>query len=266
MVTPGLFLLAAAQAASPSAPQAEICTMLTPRGDVVRAAALAWSSDGSRLGLVPVPGGIWPREAIVGMRRTAETRGARPRFVFGDSSGVILEFGDRFTGRPARAVTLFRNAAAGPYLPLAYGYCEFGPAPQAEDAADTSTQPASVGAGIPAFDPALWPERDCAMLLGDGRRVRITFDLRDGGGVALTSPELWGERRIVAAIGWSANGVGVFDNDGGPTGTAVSYGTRSVSSVARLIRFERIGGRTATNLSGYAFCGAATTVRRAVAQ
>jgi hypothetical protein len=267
MVIAALFLAMASQAASPPGPQAEICTLLTPRGDAVRIAAMSWSTEGDRLGLIPVAGTIWPRETIAGARNRFDRSPAGPRrFIFGDAHGVVFELGERLAGRPARSATLFRNAEEGPGLPLAFGYCERGPAPDAEDALDTSVQPASVGAGIPAFDTALWPETDCAMLLGDGRRVRISFDLQGRSGVALTSPDLWGGHRVVADMRWLESGAGLFDHDGGPSGTAMNYGSRTGSSVARLIRFQQIGGGAAAGLNGYAICGASTTVRRAVAQ
>jgi hypothetical protein len=265
VVSVALLFAAAAFQASPSIPQAELCTLVTPRGDVVRVAAMAWSTDGSRLGLVPVAGSAWPREAIAGLRNRADRgREAPPQFVFGDAQGVVFEFGPRLAGRAGRSATLFRKAEDGTGLPLAFGYCERGPAPAAEDAIDTAVQPAAVGANIPAFDPALWPETDCAMLLGDGRQLRIAFDLQGRDGVALTSPGLWGGRRIVADMRWLNGAAGVFDHDGGPTGTAANYGAGT--SAAKLIRFQRIGGDAAEGLNGYAICGYPTVVRRAAAQ
>lgn len=256
-----LSLLAAVQ----GAPQAEICTLLTPRGDAVRVAAMAWSTDGSRLGLVPATGSAWPREAIAGVRNRADRgRNAPPQFTFGDAHGVVFEFGPRLAGRPGRSATLFRRAEDGTGLPLAFGYCELGPAPDAEDAVDTSVQPASVGAGIPAFDPALWPQTDCAILLGDGRQLRLVFDLQDRDGVALTSAGLWGGHRIVADMRWLNASAGLFDHDGGPSGTAANY--VSGSSAAKLIRFQRIGGDVADGLAGYAICGFGTIERRPAAQ
>lgn len=263
MVIAALFLAAASQAAA----QAEICTLVTPRGDTIRVAAMAWSSDGTRLGLVPAAGSAWPREAIAGVRNRAAGRPAGPpRFLFGDAHGLVFEFGQRLAGRTARSATLFRNAEEGSGLPLAFGYCALGPAPEALDAVDTSVQTASAGAGIPAFDPVLWPERDCAMLLGDGRQVRLNFDLQGRDGVAVTSPGLWGGRRVVADMRWLDGAAGVFDHDGGPSGTAANYGSSSGSSAVKLIRFQRIGGDAAANLTGYAICGYPTVERRAVAQ
>lgn len=261
------FLLAAASQAAAPAAQAEICTLVTPRGDAVRVAAMSWSEDGNLLGLIPVAGTVWPRDTLAGERNSFDRSGAgQHRFVFGNEHGVVFELGPRLAGRPARAATLFRNAAAGPDLPLAFGYCEIGTAPEAVEAIATSVQPQSVGAGIPAFDPALWPESDCAMLLGDGRQVRVHFDLQGQTAVALASPGLWGGRRIVADMRWLNGSAGIFDHDGGPSGTAANYGSRSSSSAAKLIRFQRIGGGAAESLNGYAICGYATTVRRAAEQ
>ncbi|HTU12767.1 MAG TPA: hypothetical protein VMG08_17895 [Allosphingosinicella sp.] len=267
MVIGAFLLAAAAQAAAPAAAQAEICTLVTPRGDLVRVAAMAWSSDGTQLGLIPVAGGVWPREAIVGTRnRAGRGRAGGPRFLFGNARGLAFELGERLASQPARSATLFRNAESGPGLPLAFGYCAFGPAPPAEDAVDTSAQPAAVGADIPAFDPALWPEQDCAMLLGDGRRIRLGFDLRGRDAVSLSSAELWGGRRLMADMRWLPSGVGLFDHDGGPTGTAANYGVDSGSSAAKLISFQSLGGNAAESLKGYAICGYQAVVRRAVAQ
>lgn len=261
MVIAALSLLAAVQAA----PQAEVCTLVTPRGDAVHVAAMAWSSDGSRLGLVPVSGGVWPREAIVGTRvSTGHNRGAPPRFVFGDAHGLVFELGPRLAGRTDRAATLFRNGADGPGLPLAFGYCAMGPAPAADDAVDSTAQPASAVANIPAFDPALWPESDCAMLFGDGRQARVNFDLQGRDSVAITSPALWDGHRVVADLRWLDQAAGVFDHDGGPTGTAANYGAGS--SAVKLIRFQRFGGGAPESLNGYAICGYAAVVRRAAQQ
>jgi hypothetical protein len=256
--------LALAAQASP-ARQAEICALVTPRGDTVRVAALAWSNDGSRLGLAPSAGSVWPREAIVGTRNRTDARPeAPPQFVFGGANGLVFEFGPRLAGRTGRSATLFRRAEDGTGLPLAFGYCERGPEPAVEDAADSTAQPAAVGMNIPAFDPALWPENDCAMLLGDGRQIRVNFDLQGRDGVALTSPDLWSGRRVVADMRWLNDAAGVFDHDGGPSGTAANY--RAGASAVKLIRFQRIGGGAPEGLNGYAICGYATVVRRAAEQ
>jgi hypothetical protein len=254
------------QAATPAVPQGEICTLVTPRGDAVRVAAMPWSTDGSRLGLVPMAGSAWPREAIAGVRNpAAPNRQAPPQFSFGNArSGVVFEFGPRLAGRMDRSATLFRKAEDGTGLPLAFGYCARGPAPDTEDAVDTSVQPASVGADIPAFDVALWPQDDCAMLLSDGRQLRINFDLPSRTSVALTSPGLWGGRRLVTDMRWLNGRAGMFDHDGGPTGTAANYGNGT--SAAKLIRFQRLGDGAGDGLSGYAICGYETVVRRATAQ
>src|ERR1700710_2336314 len=181
-------------AVPPPAQQAEICSLVTPRGDAIHFAAMAWSRDGSRLGLAPVDGSSWPADAIVGTRSPTPGGG----FVFGHGRGIAFDLGDRVTGRLDRSATLFGNEGRG--LPLAFGFCRLGPAPDVADAVDTLVQPAAVGADIAAFDPQHWPSDRCALLLSDGRRMRFAYHVSAGNRMRLSSADLWPGGPVIATI------------------------------------------------------------------
>lgn len=257
MVTASLLLAAALQAAAApaasAAPPAEICALVTPRGDVLHFAAMPWSEDGSRLGLAPAQGSAWPADAIVGTRNRAG------RFGFGREGGVVFELGARVAGRLARSATLYRNQGDG--LPLAFGFCQPGPAPDVADAVDTSAQPAAVGADIPAFDPQNWPIEDCGLLLSDGRRVRFGYHHVGPDRVNLTSADLWPGETVTASSGEDGKTAAqVFRRPGGPDGVVslVVVPPRGAS----LIRILHLGVATAPDLTAYGICGYREVVRR----
>jgi hypothetical protein len=250
MVMASLLVAAALQAAIPSpSSQAEICSLITPSGEVIHFAAMAWSQDGSRLGLAPVGGSVWPADAIVGTRSSAAAGG----FIFGHGAGISFELSERVAGRTDRSATLFGHEGRG--LPLAFGFCQLGPAPDVADAIDTVAQPASVGANIAAFDSQHWPRNHCALLLTDGRRMRFTHAISGRDQMRLSSAELWPGGPVTVAIRPTPkNATGIFfGREGGPEGVETAVAVPPLATV--LFRIAQLGAPAAQELIAYGICG-----------
>jgi hypothetical protein len=251
MVNAGL-LLAALQAVSTASPPVPNCALVTPRGDDIR--FFIWTDEGKDdARLSPLPSAAWPRATVVGVRRME--RGVR--FDIGSREGFVFELGAPTPGEAQRTATLFLRRGQYATLPVAYGYCQ--DAPVTIDPPEPGDQ-SVVGADDPAFDPDLWPDDDCGLVLGDGRRTRFTFRLQRSA-VRLQSADLWSGRPVTTPISWSPSGnVGLFSQRGGFGGiqTMTIRGNRAV----KLIRLSQLGERSPPDLNGYGICGYRRIERR----
>lgn len=246
MVSAGL-LLAALQAAT-VAPAVPNCALVTPRGDDIH--FFIWSAEGDDdIRLSPLASATWPRSTVVGVRRPTE-RGLR--FDIGSRDGFVLELNAQVS-EAQRTATLLRRDGHRATIPVAYGYCQDGPV--TVEPSDPGDQTA-VGANDPAFDPTLWPEYDCALLLDNGRHTRITFDLPRPDMVRLQSADLWSGRPVTTTIRWSRLGnqqIGLFSQRGGFGGiqTMIIDGDRAV----KLLRLSQLGEGSPPDMNGYGICG-----------
>lgn len=246
------------------------CALTTPAGDNVRFSVPAWEEDGEEIALVAGQESIWPTRTLPGARNimTGSER-ARRMFAFGSGNGVALEIGEAAGENPSsRPATLFRRDRQRVGLPLAYGFCSQ-PAERRVmiyRMIDTNFDPREIGATIPAFDPAGWPERDCGLVLGDGRQGRFSFNLTGGDQVRLAGSGLWGGRPVSLPIRWQDRGdglqFGTFGRRGGPNGSQTMYVEQSSGNAVKLIHLSDLGDVAANTEGGYAICGYRGIVRR----
>ena len=260
MVAAYAFLaLAAAQPAAEAVP---VCTLVTPGGNPV-GFYIGGDDAPNRVRLSPTSGSIWPAATLVA---SIERSGSSLRFTLGTGPrGLTLELRSLAAGQTQRLASLFLRQGQSTTVPVAFGYCEDRPVDA--HATPPSSDPAAVGADLAAFNPARWPEDDCALLLSDGRRIRFTFTLTRDEQLRLASRELWAGRSVTLPIRWLESRefvqLGAFGGDGaegGPEGLQMLFVDRP--RAAKLIRFRRLGDPGMANLSGYGFCGYPGTVRR----
>lgn len=253
--------LASLQPAAAGGEAVPNCALTTPSGEVAR--FFIWGDDSpGRVRLTGSAESVWPAGTVVGTR---EEDPAALRFAIGGPDGLSLQLGQQVQGRRQRTATLFRREGGRPTLPVAYGYCE--DQQVAVDPPEPGTDPNAVGVGIPAFDPAGWPDSDCGIILSDGRMTRLRFTIQPNDRVRLEGAGLWSDRPVAAGIRWVASGgvqVGTFSGDGGLTG--VQFMFTSPSQAARAIRIENFGDPLLTDVSGYALCGYKHIERRPNAQ
>ena len=251
MVNLGLFL-AALQAVPPAAPPVPNCSLVTPRGDDIR--FFIWSAEGDEnIRFSPLASSVWPTSTVVGVRRSTERV---LRFDIGSRDGFVFELNRPGLGEARRTATLFLRSGQRATLPVAYGYCQ--DAPVTIDPSDPGDQN-EVGADDPAFDVNLWPDDDCGLLLGDGRRARLTYRLPSSDRVRLQSADLWSGRPVTTSIRWARGReardveVGLFSEPGGFGGTQMTIidGGRA----AKLIRLFHLRGPLRPDVSAYGICG-----------
>ena len=250
------FLLALAQPPAGAVDTMPTCSLVTPRGD--RIEFFIWSGDdASQFNFTRVPGSAWPTHTLVGTRRNMERN--VPWFIIGGTDGVGLMLSPQEAGATRRAATLIGRSQRLAALPLAYGFCEERPAPE------TAEPPASREAtetDSPVFNPDLWPEEDCALLLSDGRRIRFQFTLLGPTDVRIQSQALWPDRPVTTALRWGGSGQSQasFNSPDGPQGDQLFL--VNAARASRVIRFRRLGGEPA-GLNGYGICGYRAVQRRA---
>lgn len=253
-------LIAALQdaAAPPAAPYS--CNLATPGGDRVAFMISSLRQEDSDIHLFAADGSVWPSRTLPAARGVARPEPSDRRwFAVGGGDGLLLELPRALATGP-QAATLFRRKGRGISVPVAYGYCAPIPADTAVvyKPVDLSADPRRVGQDLPMFDPAKWPARDCALLLSDGTRSRMTFTLtRDT--AELSGERLWGGHPQKLPIQWRQGQgvqVGTFRNPGGLSGFQTMYAEGSTA--AKLIRFQD------KDVNGYAICGYNDVVRRAV--
>ncbi len=252
-------LLAALQGAATTTLPVPNCALVTPRGDDIR--FFIWSAEGDdNIRLSPLPSAAWPRSTVVGVRRRME-RGTR--FDIGSREGFMFDLKAQSPGESQRTATLFLRDGQRVTLPVAYGYCR--DAPVTVEPSEPGDQ-TDVGANDPAFDPSLWPDQDCGLVLADGRRTRFTFRLQRSNRVTLQSAELWSGRPVTTPIQWMPGDmqVGLFSQPGGFGGIQqmIIYGDRAV----KLIRLSQLGERSPPDLNGYGICGYTGIERRPTRQ
>ncbi|MBX3562117.1 MAG: hypothetical protein KF780_09935 [Sphingomonas sp.] len=243
------------------------CALVTPSGDNISFTIPAWNEEDTEISLVPGQGSIWPNRTLPGARNVMRgTPRADRLFAFGSGNGVALEIGEPGgEASSARAATLFRRDRQRAGLPLAYGYCGE-PAEHISlihSPVDTSTDPREIGTDIPALTPANWSDNDCGLLISDGRRARLSFQIVGRDQVRLESPELWSGRPVTIPIQWrdaSNMRVGTFGRRDGPQGIEVLFVEQSQAT--RLIRLRQFGDASYPNLTGYGICGFSQIVRR----
>jgi len=234
------FLLALAQPPASAADTMPTCSLVTPRGD--RIEFFIWSGDdASQFNFTRVPGSAWPTHTLAGTRRNMERN--VPWFIIGGTDGVGLMLSPQEAGATRRAATLIGRSQRLAALPLAYGFCEERPAPE------TAEPPASLDAtegDSPAFNLDLWPFQDCALLLSDGRRVRLVYQERGESDVRMQSQALWSGRPVTTTLHWSDPSRASFDSPDGPEGNQLFLvnGWRAV----KVIRFRRLGGGESDDL------------------
>jgi hypothetical protein len=256
MVIPATLLLALAQPSAGAVATMPTCSLVTPRGD--RIEFFIWSGDDpSQFNFTGVPGSAWPTHTLAGTRGTLGRNATG--FVIGGAGGAALALSAQDAGTRRRAATIIGTSQGLSSLPLAYGFCEERPAPE------TAIPPAdreATEADSPAFNPDLWPEEDCAMLLSDGRRIRFKFTLLGPSDLRIQSQALWSGRPVTTRLQWSTSGQGQarFDSPDGPAGDQLFV--VNVPRAARVIRFRRLGGGEAAGLSGYGICGYRAIQRR----
>ena len=262
MVAALAFLAMAAAAQPAGAETVPVCTLVTPGGQAV-GFYLGGDDRPNHIRLSATSGSIWPAATL---RASAGRSGSNLLFAIGTGQrGLTLELRGLAPGQTQRLASLFLRDGQTSVLPVAFGYCE----DRAVDA--TATPPAAeavaVGADLAAFDPARWPDDDCALLLSDGRRIRFTFTLTRDEQLRLASRELWAGRSVTLPMRWLESRefvqLGAFGADGtedGPEGLQMMFVDRR--RAAKLIRFRRLGDASMPNLSGYGMCGYSGTVRR----
>jgi len=256
-LTAAAILLALFQSAAADAQTIPTCSMVTPRGDPI--GFIVWSGDNpSEVNFTATPGSVWPQRTLVGSTRNV--RSNLLWFVIGDSNGFILTMSAPARGSAQRPATLMpRNGREAP-VARAYGFCEERPVPT--DAEAPGAQRNETGSDGPAFDPALWPEEDCALILSDGRRDRLRFTLTGRDEVQLQSPVLWSGRPVTAPVRWTESRgapTGNFTGRDGLEGTQIML--TNGSHAAKLVHFGNLGDSSMPNASGYAICGYRAIVR-----
>jgi hypothetical protein len=236
-------IVAALVQAAVAAEPAELCSLVTPGGHTV---AFKIETAVEQARLVPAEGSIWPVGTAV-----ASASSAQNRF---DVDGFRLTL-DGETGDGQRAVaTLSRASERHNYYPAAYGYCQ-------QDAADGpsgQTNQAAADGYAAAFDPQRWPEDRCGMILSDGRRIAMLFQLRGPDQMAMVSTGLWGRQPVVARLRAGTS----FSGPNGLSGSRELVILEREEMGADLIRFRNLGDPSADGLTGYAICGYTRIVRR----
>ncbi|MFL6862532.1 MAG: hypothetical protein ACJ8DZ_05980 [Allosphingosinicella sp.] len=261
------FLLAALQGAPGPSPVPYACTLATPRGDAVNFTMMSLPEGTGATIVFADQGSVWPLRTLPAARGVIRPEPKNRRwFALGGSDGLVIEVSAAAAAAAADKIpaALFGRKGRSLGVPLAFGFC----APRANPSIvfarlDRDADPVAVGQDIPAFDPRLWPQGDCGLLLDDGRRVRFGFTL-DGNRAELKSPALWAGKPRTVPIKWlDGQGiqVGAFGH-GRLSGVQLMYVDGSLA--AKLIRFQdRDPGAT---VGGYAICGYTDLVRRPVAQ
>ena len=249
-------LLAFAQPAEP----VPVCTLVPPGGQNV-GFFIGGDDAPDTIRLSATPGSVWPTATLRATRMAAS--GANLRFSLGgDSGGLVLELGGLAVGRTQRPATLFRRDNQRITLPVAFGYCE--DRPVNANAPPPSADAAAVGADNPAFDPARWPQEDCALLLSDGRRIRFSFTLAGESQLRLGSRELWSGRTVSVPMRWGqardSVQLGTFGSAGGPEGVQMMFVAQP--RAVKLVRFRALGEPSMPSLTGYGICGYAEVARR----
>ena len=247
----------AAQPAVAETAEVPVCTMTTPRGDNVR--FFLWGDPApDRMRMSALPGSAWPNGTVVGTRRQG---GAGSNFVLGGPDGMLLELSNQGQGRAQRAVTLFSRQGERENLPIAYGYC------QDEQVTANPPEPGPdqglVGADNAAFDPERWPDRDCSLLLSNGRRVTLDPELRPNDRLELRSSDLWGGRPVNTRIRWADRvgvQVGSFGDPDSPQGVRVLAVSGTRATV--LFRFQDLKDPSLAGVSAYGICGIRRIERR----
>ena len=257
-----LALLAMAAAQPAAAEAVPVCALVTPGGHAI-GFYIGGDDRPDHIRLSATAGSVWPAATL---RASAGRSGSNLRFAIGTGRrGLTLELRSLAAGQTQRLASLFLRDGQSTGVPVAFGYCEDRPV----DATATppSSDPAAVGADHEAFDPARWPEDDCALLLSDGRRLRFSFTLTRDEQLRFASRELWAGRSLTLPVRWLESRefvqLGAFGGeggDGGPEGLQMMYveGRRA----AKLIRFRQLGDAGMPGLSGYGICGYSGTVRR----
>lgn len=244
MVTGFIAALLAAQA-SP----ANSCVLVTPRGDAIEFRMSR--VDGGAAQLEPMAGSAWPLDAVA-----SQSGESRNRFEF--SNGFTLELSGDNNAR--QSATLLRRDE-GRALPAAFGFCADG----RDGSGGIEASPARASAPG-AFDPELWPARECWVVLNDGRRLRFFATFFRQSEIDFTSPDMWAGASVAARITRrSDNGlVTQFRREGGPSGAQVIVPGRT--RAVALWRFASLGDAGAGSQGGYGICGMNNLIRRAVQQ
>jgi len=247
------------------------CALVAPDGASIGFKMAPWESADDTMGLIPTGGSVWPTAVLVGDGVTRmPARYAGRAWAFGGDEGIIVLLGDAEAGRDWQPVTLFRRAGARIGLPLAYGFCRPAPRDMIHPAYDPANEYV-IGDGIAAFDPARWPEGDCALILQSERRLRIRYGLQNAATVRFQSADLWGRRPLSAALTRDPvqqRGVGRarFERRGGPAGDELFFVDEAGGSAVKLLTFRDVGGAGARDQAGFAICGYRGITRRAAQQ
>lgn len=250
------FLLALAQPPAGAIAAVPTCSLVTPRGD--RIAFFVWSGgDRSRFNVTGVPGSAWPTHTLAGTRHDMARNGHW--FVIGGDEGVGLMLSAPEPGATRRAATIVSRSQRLPAMPLAYGFCDERPAP---GTAEPPANPGATEADSPVFNPDLWPDDDCAMLLSDGRPIRFQFALLGPSNMRIQSQALWSGRPVTTRLRWGTPGQSQasFDAPDGPEGD--HFFMDQAQRAVRMIRFRRLGGGEPAGLNGYGICGYRAVRRR----
>jgi hypothetical protein len=242
-----LIVAALVQAAAAAEP-AELCSLVTPGGHFV---AFKIETAVEQARLVPAEGSIWPASTAV-----ASASSAQNRF---DVDGFRLTLEGETDDGQRQVATLSRASERHHYYPVAYGYCQ-------RDAADGHSWPsgqvnqAAIDDYAGAFDPQRWPEDRCGMILSDGRRIAMLFQLRGPDQVAMVSTGLWNRQPVAARLRAGTS----FSGPNGLSGSRELVILEREEMGADLIRFRNLGDPSADGLTGYAICGYTRIVRRPV--
>jgi len=259
----------AVQAAPPAL--VPTCALVAPNGASIGFKMTPWEPEDDTMGLIATEGSVWPSAVLVGDRVTRmPARYAGRAWAFGGDEGIIVLLGDADAGRAWQPVTLFRRAGARIGLPLAYGFCRPAPRYTIHAAYDPANEYA-IGDGIAAFDPARWPEGDCALILQSERRLRIRYGLQNATTVRFQSAGLWGRRPITVPLARDPvqqRGMSRahFERRGGPTGDELFFADESGGNAVKLLIFRDLGGAAAHDQAGFAICGYRGVTRRAAQQ
>lgn len=261
-------LVASQAPVSDVSPQPLRCALVTPGGDAVNFAIPAWSETEQDVSLVAGRDTVWPQRTLPGARgMMSDSPGAESVIAFGGASGLALEVAPAAINQRQRAATLYRRDRRRLALPVAFGSCASPPerVSMIYRAIDLNAPAGQIGADIPAFDPAHWPESDCGLILSDARRMRFSFRLDPAGSVRVSSPNLWSGRPVTLSMRWGRprNGLqfGSFGRRGGPTGTQVMHVNQNQGNGVKLIQLSSLGDPSAADGSGYAICGYRGLVR-----
>ncbi len=250
-------LLTLAQPAEP----VPVCSLVTPGGQNI-GFFIGGDDSADHIRLSATPGAVWPT-ATLRAAQVAST-GANLRFAIGGDRGLTLELGNLAVGRTQRPATLFRREGQRTTLPLAFGYCE--DRPVNANAPPPSADPAAVGADNAAFDPARWPQEDCALLLSDGRRLRFTFTVTGETQLRIASHDLWSGQAVSTEIRLQSRDtiqLGTFGRSGGPEGVQMMFVQQPLA--VKLVRFRALGEPSMPTLTGYGICGMSGVERRGTA-